>query len=227
MPGIAVVGVAGGVGTTLLTAALALTARDDGIRVLGIDCHGGGPHALWGVEPERTVDNLLPVRPEVDAAHVHQVAHRHAGRMELVAGPGNPAAAAEWVPADAERLAAALAGDANWIADLGRGGHPVQGAMLARARDVVVVTCASPAAAAAARHLLDALPPGCQPVVALVRRRDESLSARSVRRLIGHEVVEIPWDRSGAEQCATAASPGRRGLWGAIGHLRHAVGADA
>ena len=38
-------------------------------------------------------------------------------------------------------------------------------------------------------------------IVALVRQRDESMSLRAMRRLMGRDIVEVPWDRAGAERC--------------------------
>lgn len=231
MSGIAVVGAAGGVGTTLLAAALALAAADAPgdapVRVLGLDAHGGGPHALWGVHPQRTVDDLLPVRGEVTPAHVQQVLHRHEAGPELVVGPCTPLADALWGGSDAGGLAAALTAHGLWVADLGRGGSALQRAVLSVARDVVVVTCASPGAAATAAALAGDLPAGCRLTLALVRRRDEPLSVRAMRRLVGHDPLEVPWDRAGAERCAAGASPGRRGLWAAVAMMRNQAGVDA
>lgn len=217
MPGMAVIGCAGGVGTTVLAAALALASGDTPVRVLGLDAHGGGPHDLWGMRPDRGVDDLVAVRGEVDEAHVAHVVHRHRGRLEVVMGPGDAMSTAAWQP-HADRLAAALVPAGGWVADLGRGDHCLGRSVTARAACVVLVTAASPASVAACRQHLDTLAHARPVLVAMLRRHDESLSARAARRLLGHDIVELPWDRSGVERCA-AAEPGRRGMWKAVHSL--------
>jgi hypothetical protein len=210
--GIAVMGAAGGCGTTTIAAAIAAWGDAGICRVLGLDGHGGGPHAVWGVRVERGVDDLDAVRAEVDSAHVEHIAHRGMGGWDLVAGPGSAAAYARWEGDVTPRLVDAMVPPGPWVADLGRGDHRLAECVLGHASGVVVMTPCSLDGAEACRHLLPRVSAPRVLVAALARPGEDHVSPRAIRRLVPtHTVVEVPWDRRGVVRLASGAT-GRRGL---------------
>ncbi len=211
--GIIVVGAVGGCGTTTLAAALALAQADGGIRVLGLDGHGGGPGVLWGMSPDRTVDDLDAVRSEVDGGHAEQIIHRQAGGIEVVIGP-RPGRSSPWSGGDADRLAAALVPDGPWVADCGRGGHDLARAMARHASLVVVMSPRTVAGATACGEVVT-MCDAPRVLVAITGIPGEpDLSGRAFRRLMSTRMcVDVPTDPRGAQRVAAAVMPtGRRGI---------------
>jgi len=222
-PGIAVVGATGGCGTTTMTAALAVWGLAGTRRVLSLDGHGGGPHALWGVPVARGVDHLDAVRAEVDAGHVKHIAHRGMGEWDLIAGPGTAMAYAAWPEHLARRLANALVPTGPWLADLGRGDHVLAEGIVTHAAGVVVMTPRSLGGAEACRTVLDALPDVRAVVGAVPRPGEDHMSSGALRRLLhGASIVEVPWDRRGVRSLVAGAG-GRRGLAACARHVAEMV----
>lgn len=192
--GIAVLGAVGGCGTTALVVALAVSAPEGPLRVLALDGHGGGPHRVWGLAPERTVDDLQAVRDEVGVSHVEHILHRQAGGREVLVGPMDGAGVAWWSGDAADRLARAITPAFPWLADLGRGDHAIARAVIAHASGSIIVAPCTVSGAEAVRRLHDAVA-GQSLVVGLTERPGaEAISFRAFRRLVGGvTVVEVPW----------------------------------
>lgn len=221
--GIAVVGAAGGCGTTVMTAALAAWGGMGVRRVLSLDGLGGGPHALWGVQVERAVDHLDAVRAEVLPRHVQQIAHRGMGVWDIVAGPDAAAGYRPWAEDHARRLAGALTEVTPWVADLGRGQYDIGQTVLTRATGAIIMAPRSLEGADACQRLLSHLPSVPVVVGAVARPGEDAVSARSMRRLVrGPDIVEVPWDRRAVRALARVA-PGRRGLAACAGRMGEAL----
>jgi len=210
--GIAVMGATGGCGTTTMAAAITAWGDAGICRVLGLDGHGGGPHVMWGVRVERGVDQLDAVRGEVDAGHVHHIAHQGMGEWGLVAGPSSPAAYARWDGDAAPRLVDAMVPPGPWVADLGRGDHQLAAHVMQRASGAVVMMPCSLDGTEACRQMLPHISAPRVLVAVVARPGDDHVSLRAIRRLIpSHTVMEVPWDRRGAVRLTSGAT-GRRGL---------------
>lgn len=216
--GIAVLGAAGGCGTTTVAAALAHCAPAGQLRVLALDGHGGGPHRTWGLAPERTVDDLRPVRHEVDASHVERILHRRGDGHEVIVGPADGIGMAAWADGDAERLVAACIPAFAWVADLGRGDHAVGRAVVARAAGVAIVSPCTVAAAGVVHEIVGAVPTSHTAVIVSQGPGGDCISPRAFRRLVGgSEVVDMSWHASQGRRGRRALSAVALRVWEILG----------
>ena len=213
MSGIAVMGAAGGCGTTTLACALALRMASSGGAPLLVDAgmHGAGPAALWGLEPARSLDDLLPLDEGVTARHVDQVMHHHACGVDVIAGSTGPASAAMWADPRSDALAAHVAARAGWVADAGLGDAPLGMALARRAALLVLVVPSTVHGAARAARAMPGLGTAAV-VVASALPGGDPLAARAMRAAMGgRSVVALDRDDRGARDVAEGRAPrGRR-----------------
>ncbi|MBL6633402.1 MAG: hypothetical protein ISP32_03285 [Thermoleophilia bacterium] len=213
MSGIVVMGAAGGCGTTTLACALALHMAPPGGSPLLVDAgmHGAGPAALWGLDPARALDDLLPLGDGVTAGHVDQVVHHHACGVDVIAGSTGPAGAALWHGPRAQAVAAHVAARGEWVADAGQGDAPLAQVLVRQATRLVLVVPATVQGAARAARGLPALE---QPavLVASALPGGDALAARAMRAAMGgRAVVALDRDDRGARDVAEGRLPrGRR-----------------
>lgn len=213
MSGIVVIGAAGGCGTTTLACALALRMAQSGDAPLLVDAgmHGAGPAALWGLQPARALDDLLPLGDAVTSAHVDQVVHHHGCGVDVIAGSAGPASAASWDGAHADSVAAHVAARASWVADAGLGDSALAAVLARRAGRVVMVVPATVHGVARARRAGIADGPPVV-VVASALPGGDPLAARAMRAALGgHAAVALDRDDRAARDVAEGRPPrGRR-----------------
>lgn len=215
MSGTVVIGAAGGCGTTTIACALALMLASGGNAPLLVDAdlHGGGPGALWNLDAARGLDDLADLGPEVRAAHVGHLVHRHACGVDVMAGCASAASSVVNEPAACDAVAAYAAARSSWVADCGRGDSGVAEALIARAdRVVLVAPCTLPGVARAAAVAARVEARGA---VALAARwvPGERVPARVLSRSVGWpDVTPLGADGRGAADVAAARAPGGRGL---------------
>lgn len=206
-------GAAGGCGTTTLACALALRMAPTGSSPLLVDAgmHGTGPAALWGLDPARALDDLLPLGDGVTAGHVDQVVHHHACGVDVIAGSAGPASAVMWNGSRAQAVAAHVAARGGWVADAGLGDAPLALVLARQATRLVLVVPATVQGAARAVRGLPALE---QPavVVASALPGGDPLAARAMRAAMGGRVVvALDRDDRGARDVTEGRPPrGRR-----------------
>jgi Flp pilus assembly CpaE family ATPase len=225
---IVVVGAAGGVGTSLVAGGLALGLADAGEPVRLLDLAGDLAGA-WGVPPDRTIDDLLPVIDELERRHVEIVALRHPSNVTLILGPPAGGPDSRWDrPAVIRLLDCAGAVDAL-VVDAGTGvGVPAEAAC-GRGR-LVVVTAQTLAGARSARARIARVGSVGQmgePIVVANRGvgRDH-LNTRTFARALGHPVaVELGRVDREADALGSGRWPAgrRRSLVGAMAALVHMV----
>lgn len=213
MSGVVVMGAAGGCGTTTLACALALRMAPSGSAPLLVDAgmHGAGPAALWGLDPARALDDLLPLGEGVTAGHVDQVVHHHSCGVDVIAGSAGPASAAMWHGPRAQAVAGHVAARGGWVADAGLGDAPLARVLARQATRLVLVVPSTVQGAARAARALPALE---QPavVVASALPGGDPLAARAMRAAMrGRAVVPLDRDDRGARDVSEGRLPrGRR-----------------
>lgn len=175
--------VKGGVGTTVVAAAIAVVQARQGGEVLAVDLAGDLPHALGQPDPVGPgLAEWLAAGPSVPADALARLAQPVATGLALVArGEGRLGADRADVLAD---LLAARAGSV--VADLGRiePGAAVAGALAARAERSLLVLRPCQLALHRAVHL-PVQPTG----VVVVREAARALTAADVGRALGVPVL--------------------------------------
>lgn len=236
-PAVLVVGANGGSGASLVAGALALASVRSNVEawLVELDIGRGDLGESWDLGHRRTIDDLLGVLGEVDAAHLGHAAIRHADGVQVILAPSVPDAARSWHPDAVECLVDAVrraAGDkGRVIVDGGVGLAPSSLAVAPRAHVILVVCSSTVAAARRARRILDALATlgagaRCGLAVSHGPRAGE-IGARALGRAVGAPVLaELPWSpREGLQLAAGRWPRGRRCRLGtAIASLSGAIG---
>jgi secretion/DNA translocation related CpaE-like protein len=192
---LAVIGSSGGVGTSTLAAALALTPTAGATGLVDLDPGSGGLDVVLGMEgapgvrwPDLVTDESIDPRWLVSAAPRHQPRGTQA-TVSLVSWDRRPAP-----PASTRLTGSVLTGLQDCcelvVADLGRNGLDVVGDVMRRADGVVLVVPASVAGVAAATRLTATLAdvgPAWRVVVREVAPRE--LTAARVAAVLGLPVA--------------------------------------
>lgn len=225
---VAVIGAAGGVGTSLVAGAIALALADSGEPAGLLDLVGDLAGA-WRVPPDRTIDDLVPVIAELEPRHVELVAHRHpSGVALLLAAPAGVTEGA-WSRQAAVRLLDCASTLGVLVVDAGTvSATPAQAACTSDR--VVIVAAKTIAGARSARTRLDRLRSANRqgdPLLVVNRGvgRDH-LSTRAFSRAVGYPVAtELGRFDRDADDLGGGRWPGRRrrSLTPAIDVLARAV----
>jgi len=211
---VVVSGAAGGCGASTLACGLALAwarARRP-TCLLELDLDRGDLAGALGVEPDRSLADLVPVAGELAPEHLRQAAYPHESGLAVLLGPGRPGASAEWDAGALERLLAAARSKRACVADAGAGAPAP--AVTAAATAVLVVAPACHAGARRARRLAAMLPDARARLVAAPPRcaPDQELSPRALGLAAGMEVrASLPLaEREAADLGAGRWPRGRR-----------------
>jgi Mrp family chromosome partitioning ATPase len=225
--GIVVWGAAGGVGTTTLACALALSmatgddATDPPVLV-DADAHGGGPLAMWGIRAERGLDDLAALGADLGAGHVAQVRHRHPAGVDVMGGHAGPVGCGAWTPDAARVLADIIAGRDAWVVDAGRGDDVLAAALAARAGTTAMLVPRSLDGVQRAReraHRRGAPAPSV--LVVCDGCGADLLGMRAARRALADpSAIALPRDVRAAAHVRAGQRPRGRGLAGCVAALR-------
>ncbi|CAA9366048.1 MAG: Septum site-determining protein MinD [uncultured Nocardioidaceae bacterium] len=194
---VAVVGGSGGVGATVLAAALALTAgRDARVMLVDLDPWGPGLRRIVGLdEPTGVTWRDLAQSPGRLGSRALRDALPGRDGVGVLGWPDETTA----VPSPAlvrEVLSAGSRGHDWLVIDSPRGADPAMAAMLGRCHHVVLVARAAVGAVASAARVADRLRSDGAAVGAVVRCRRGSPLAEDVARALGLELLcELPDQR--------------------------------
>jgi Flp pilus assembly CpaE family ATPase len=209
---VVVIGAAGGVGTSLVAAGIALALADSGEPVGLLDLAGDLAGA-WRVPPDRTIGDLLPVVDELEPRHVELVALRHPSNVALMLGPPAGAGGDAWSRPAAARLLQCATTLGVLVVDAGT----VVGASCEEAcarGQVVIVAAKTIAGARSARARIDRLRPASPMTPLLLVNAGvgrDHLSTRAFARAVGHPVaVELGRVDRDADDVGAGRLPGRR-----------------
>jgi len=114
MPVVAVTGVKGGVGASLLSTNLAMALpAEQGRLLIDLDPFAGSCDLLLDLVPQRTWADLLPVARELTMVHLDRTCVRHNSGVCLLAAPGQWPGEYSWESLPA--LLESLAGHMHWV----------------------------------------------------------------------------------------------------------------
>lgn len=220
---VAVIGAAGGCGTSLLAGALALclARRERPVWLVDLDLERGDLAGAWDLEPSRSLDDLAPVADELGPEHLRRAAAAHRSGVSVLAAAGRPGASGRWNARRVGALLASVAREGEVVVDLASAG--VVGQAAVAAADSVLFAC--PATVAGARRAYRRIEgwrardlDGRIGLVG-VRTAAPELSSRALGRSVGAAVLaEVPWSRREAVALGMGRWParGRRPLAGAV-----------
>lgn len=227
MSGIVVWGAVGGVGTTTLACALALSmVTGDGAMdppmLVDADAHGGGPLAMWGIRRERGLDDLAALGADLGAGHVAHVRHRHPGGVDVLGGHVGPVVSGAWTPDSAGVLADIIARHDAWVVDAGRGDDVLVAALAARAGTTAMLVPRSLDGVQRARERADHREVAAPSVLVIADGfGSDLLGTRAVRRALADpSAIALPRDARAAALVRAGQRPRGRGLAGCVAALR-------
>jgi hypothetical protein len=225
--GIVVWGAAGGVGTTTLACALALSMAtgDDATdppMLVDADAHGGGPLALWGIRAERGLDDLAALGSDLAADHVARVRHRHPGGVDVMGGHAPPVGAGTWTPDAARVLADIIAARDAWVVDAGRGDDVLVAALAARAGTTAMLVPRSLDGVQRARERADRRGMAAPSVLVISDGCGaDLLGMRAARRALADpSAIALRRDARAADLVRAGQRPRGRGLAACVAALR-------
>ena len=227
MSGIVVWGAVGGVGTTTLACALALsmsTASDatDPPMLVDADAHGGGPLAMWGIPAERGLDDLAALGADLGAGHVAQVRHRHPAGVDVMGGHAGPVGRGAWTAESARVLADIIAARDAWVVDAGRGDDVLVAALAARAGTTAMLVPRSLDGVQRARERADRRGVAAPSVLVIADGcGGDLLGMRAARRALADPpAIALPRDARAAALVRAGQRPRGRGLAACVAALR-------